>query len=90
MSPPAQQRELALDTRIFCTINTHFCLFNKHDFIRRYLLIVYAGWAFELILALFSNTELVTTDNELKAIANPANSGLSVRPMAKKLSLIHI
>ncbi len=34
------------------------------------------------ILALFKSTELVTTDNELKAIANPANSGLSVNPMA--------
>lgn len=40
---------------------------------------------FEVILALFRSIELVTTDNELKAIASPANSGLNVKPIPKKI-----
>ncbi len=35
-----------------------------------------------VILVLFNNIELVTTDKELKAMAKPANSGLNVNPIA--------
>lgn len=41
----------------------------------------YATCALGVILVRLSNTELVTTDRELKAIAKPANSGLKVIPI---------
>lgn len=58
-------------TRIFILISTIFEFIN------------YAVLTLVSILALFNKTELVTTDKELNAIANPANSGLNVKPTAK-------